>query len=142
MTGVQTCALPIWQTYTFSSSGPNSLTLTGADGSNQTITLTDMAAGSTQILNFDQLGIKLTVSTDGAIKSGADLITDLTTAGHDTMVAANLYTPSQTVTDFYAGLDGKIGTASSQATEMAGNQQLVVDQVTSQISQVSGVSLD
>ena len=130
------------QKYTFSSSGPNSLTLTGADGSNQTITLSDMATGSTQTLNFDQLGIKLTVSTGGALKSGADLITDLTTAGHDALVAATLYTPSQTVTDFYAGLVGKIGTASSQATEMAGNQQLVVDQVTSQVSQVSGVSLD
>ena len=130
------------QTYTFSSSGPNSLPLTGADGSHQTITVSDMDAGGTQILNFDQLGIKLTVNAGTAAKAGADLITDLTTSGHNTMVAANLYTPSQTITDFYAGLVGKIGTASSQANEMQGNQQLVVDQVNSQISQVSGVSLD
>jgi flagellar hook-associated protein 1 FlgK len=130
------------QTYTFSSSGPNSLTITGADGSSQTITVADMDAGGTQILNFDQVGIKLTVNAGTSAKTGADLTTDLTTSGQNTMVAANLYTPSQTITDFYAGLVGKIGTASSQANEMQANQQLVVDQVNSQISQVSGVSLD
>jgi flagellar hook-associated protein 1 FlgK len=130
------------QTYTFSSSGPNSLTITGADGSSQTITVADMQAGGTQILNFDQVGIKLTVNAGTSAKTGADLTTDLTTSGQNTMVAANLYTPSQTITDFYAGLVGKIGTASSQANEMQANQQLVVDQVNSQISQVSGVSLD
>ena len=132
----------IAQTYTFSSSGPNSLTITGANGSSQTITVADMQAGGTQILNFDQVGIKLTVNAGTSAKSGADLTTDLTTSGQNTMVAANLYTPSQTITDFYAGLVGKIGTASSQANEMQANQQLVVDQVNSQISQVSGVSLD
>jgi flagellar hook-associated protein 1 FlgK len=130
------------QTYTFSSSGPNSLTITGADGSSQTITVADMDAGGTQILNFDQVGIKLTVNAGTSAKTGADLTTNLTTSGQNTMVAANLYTPSQTITDFYAGLVGKIGTASSQANEMQANQQLVVDQVNSQISQVSGVSLD
>jgi flagellar hook-associated protein 1 FlgK len=101
-----------------------------------------MAAGGTQILNFDQLGIKLTVSSGASTKAGADLVTDLTTAGHNTIVAATLFAPSQTSTDFYAGLVGKIGTASSQAVQMSANQQLVVDQVTNQISQVSGVSLD
>jgi flagellar hook-associated protein 1 FlgK len=130
------------QRYTFSSTGPNSLTLTGADGSTQTITVTDMAAGSNQVLNFDQLGIKLAVSTEASAKAGADLVTDFTTAGHNTLVAASMFTPSQTTTDFYAGLVGKIGTASSQATEMAANQQLVVNQLTTQVEQVSGVSLD
>ena len=57
-------------------------------------------------------------------------------------MAASLYSPSQTTTDFYAGLVGKIGTASSQATEMAQNQQLVVDQLNTQVQQISGVSLD
>lgn len=129
------------QTYTFSGTG-NSLTLTGADGSTQTITVADMAAGDTQVLNFDQLGIKLTVSSETAAKAGADLVTDFTTPGHNTVVAASLYTPSQTTTDFYSGLVAKIGSASSQATEMSQNQQLVVDQLNTQVQQTSGVSLD
>jgi flagellar hook-associated protein 1 FlgK len=129
------------QTYTFSGSG-NSLTLTGADGSHQTITVADMAVGDTQVLNFDQLGIKLTVSSASSAKAAADLTTDLTTAGHNTVVAASLYSPAQTTADFYASLVGRIGSASSQAGEMAQNQQLVVDQLTTQVQQVSGVSLD
>jgi flagellar hook-associated protein 1 FlgK len=130
------------QVYTFSSTAPGSLTLTGADGSHQTITVADMGTGAAQVLNFDQLGIKLNVSTDAAAKTAADLVTDLTTAGHNTLVGASVFTPSQTSTDFYAGLVGKIGTASSQATEMSANQQLVVDQLTTQVEQTSGVSLD
>jgi flagellar hook-associated protein 1 FlgK len=129
------------QTYTFSGTG-NSLTLTGADGSHQTITVADMAVGDTQVLNFDQLGIKLTVSSASSAKAAADLTTDLTTAGHNTVVAASLYSPAQTTADFYASLVGRIGSASSQAGEMAQNQQLVVDQLTTQVQQVSGVSLD
>ncbi len=129
------------QTYTFSGSGSN-LTLTGADGSVQTVAIADMAAGGTQVINFDQLGIKLTVSTGAAAKAGADLVTDFSAAGHNTIVAASLYTPSQTTTDFYSSLVGKIGTASSQASEMSQNQQLVLDQLNTQVQQVSGVSLD
>lgn len=129
------------QKYSFSGTG-TTLTLTGADGSNQTLTVADMAAGGTQVLNFDQLGIKLTVSTGASTKAGADLVTDFTTPGHNTIVAASLYSPSQTTTDFYSQLVGQIGTASSQATEMSQNQQLVLDQLNTQVQQVSGVSLD
>ena len=130
------------QAYTFSSTGPNSLTLTGADGSFQTITVTDMQAADTQVLNFDQLGIQLTVGAGTAAKSGADLVTDLTTAGHDKVIASSLYAPSQTTSDYYAGLVGNLGAASSQASEMSQNQQLVVAQLTTQVSEQSGVSLD
>jgi len=37
--------------------GSGTLTLTGADGSHQTINVTDMTAGTNSVLNFDQLGI-------------------------------------------------------------------------------------
>jgi flagellar hook-associated protein 1 FlgK len=37
---------------------------------------------------------------------------------------------------------GKIGTASAQASEMLKNQQLVVNQLTTRVQEVSGVSLD
>ena len=101
-----------------------------------------MQPGDTQVLNFDQLGIKLTVGAGAAAKSGADIATDLTTTGHNNVVATSLYTPPQTTTEYYAGLVGNLGAASSQASEMAQNQQLVVAQLTSQVSEQSGVSLD
>ena len=129
------------QTWTFSGSG-SSLTLTGADGSTQTITVADMAAGATQTLNFDQLGIELTISSAANTKAGADLVADLTGAGHNTLVTASLFAVPQTTSDFYAGLVGKIGTASSQAQEIAQNQQLVVDQLNQRVEETSGVSLD
>jgi len=130
------------QTYTFSSTAPGTLTLTGADGSHQTINVTDMTAGTTQVLNFDQLGIKLTVSAEASPKAAADLVTDFTTPGRNTVVAASMYSPSQTTTEFYAGLVGNIGAAASQSTEMSQNQQLVVTQLTTQVQEKSGVSLD
>jgi flagellar hook-associated protein 1 len=129
------------QTWTFSGAG-NTLTLTGTDGSSQTITVPDMAAGGQQVLNFDQLGITLTLAGGTTAKAGVDLVTDLTAAGHNTMQVASLFAQSQTTGDFYAGLVGRIGSASSQAQEMAANQQLVVDQLTTRVSETSGVSLD
>jgi flagellar hook-associated protein 1 len=129
------------QTYTFSGSGGN-LTLTGADGSTQTISVADIGAGAMQILNFDQLGIRLTCNGETSGKAGTDLVSDLTAAGRNTMQVTGLFTPSQTTSNFYAGLVGKIGTASAQASEMATNQQRVVDQLTTRVSEVSGVSLD
>lgn len=52
-------------TYTFSFDGTNQLTLTRA-GKSQTITLSAVAPGQTQTLDFDQLGIKLTLASIGA----------------------------------------------------------------------------
>ena len=129
------------QTWSFSGAG-NSLTLTGADGTTQTITVPDMALGATSVLNFDQLGIRLTVSSPTGAKAGADLVTDLTAGGHNTLVTATLFTPPQTASNFYAGLVGKIGSASRQAIETSQNQQLVVDQLQQRVEQTSGVSLD
>jgi flagellar hook-associated protein 1 len=136
-----TASRALAQTWTFSGAG-NSLTLTGANGDTQTITLADMAAGETKTLDFDQLGISLTVSAPTVAKAGADLVTDLTTGGHNTLVVNSLYVPPQSTSDFYAGLVGKIGSASSQAQEMSTNQQLVVDQLQQRVEQTSGVSLD
>ena len=134
-------ATAVAQTYTFTGSG-SSLTLTGADGSTQTINVADMSTGGTQTLDFDQLGIKLVIATTSAPKAGADLVTDMTTAGQNSIVAASLYSPAQTTTDLYGSLVGKIGTASAQASEMLKNQQLVVNQLTTRVQEVSGVSLD
>ncbi|GAB4333203.1 MAG: flagellin [Dehalococcoidia bacterium] len=75
------------QTYTFSSGGAGSLTLTGADGTAQTLTgLTDFAANEKKVLNFSNLGIKVTLQAGPAAKTIADTITDLTAAANDTIV--------------------------------------------------------
>ncbi len=129
------------QTWTFSGAG-SSLTLTGADGSSQTINVADMLSGDTKVLNFDQLGIQLRVSASGGAKTGADLVADLTAAGHNSLQVSSLYAPAQTTSDFYAGLVGRIGSASAQSIEMAANQQLVVDHLQQRVEEVSGVSLD
>lgn len=129
------------QTWTFSGSG-SSLTLTGADGKTQTVNVADMAAGGTTTISFDQLGISFSLTTPTAAKTGADLVTDFTTPGANTLVTASLYDPPQTTSDFYAGLVGKIGSASRQAIEMGQNQALVVNQLQQRVQQTSGVSLD
>ncbi|GAB4333209.1 MAG: flagellin [Dehalococcoidia bacterium] len=75
------------QTYTFSSGGAGSLTLTGADGVAQTLTgLTDFAANEKKVLNFSNLGISVTLQAGPAAKTIADTITDLTAAANDTIV--------------------------------------------------------
>ncbi len=75
------------QTYTFTSGGAGSLTLTGTDGSAQTLTgITSLAANETRTLNFANLGVAVTVQANASGKVVADMITDLTAAANDTIV--------------------------------------------------------
>ncbi len=75
------------QTYTFTSGGAGSLTLTGADGSAQTLSgITSLAANETRTLNFSNMGVSITVQANASGKVVADLITDLTAAADDTIV--------------------------------------------------------
>jgi flagellin len=77
------------QTYTFTSGGAGSLTLTGTDGSAQTISgITSLAANETRTLNFSNLGISVTIQANASGKVVADMITDLTAAADDTIVVA------------------------------------------------------
>lgn len=75
-------------TYTLSS-GPTSdtLTLTRADGVAQTITVSAIAAGGSQELNFSQLGVRITVASSEGI-SAANLVAALTQAANDTVTTA------------------------------------------------------
>lgn len=75
------------QTYTFTSGGAGSLTLTGADGSAQTLSgITNLAANETRTLNFSNLGVSITIQANASGKAVADVITDLTAAADDTIV--------------------------------------------------------
>ena len=47
------------QTYTFTSPGAGQLTLTGADGTSQTLSVADMVANETRTLDFNQLALEL-----------------------------------------------------------------------------------
>ncbi len=75
------------QTYTFTSGGAGILTLTGTDGSAQTLSgITNLAANETRTLNFSNLGVSITVQANATGKAVADMIADLTAAANDTVV--------------------------------------------------------
>ena len=66
-------------TYTFSSGGAGSLTLTNAEGVAQTITVNAIGANGTESLDFSQLGVNLTLSSVSG-ETAANVITGLTGA--------------------------------------------------------------
>ncbi len=73
------------QTYTLTGSGTD-LTLTGADGSAQTISVNAIAANETGSLNFSNLGVSIELAATSAGKTAAGLVTDVTAAANDTFV--------------------------------------------------------
>ncbi|GIW13405.1 MAG: hypothetical protein KatS3mg062_0844 [Tepidiforma sp.] len=74
------------QTYTFTSPGAGQLTLTGADGTSQTLTIADMAANETRTLDFNQLGVSITLQTGPAGRTAAQIVSDLTGTTNNTIV--------------------------------------------------------
>ena len=74
------------QTYTFTSPGAGQLTLTGADGTSQTLTITNMAPNETRTLDFNQLGVSVTLQTGPAGRTAAQVITDLTGPTNNTII--------------------------------------------------------
>jgi flagellin len=72
-------------TYTFTSAGAGLLTLTGPGGQAQQISIGAIAALGTATLNFNQLGVTVSlISTAG--ETAANQITSLTAAANDTIV--------------------------------------------------------
>ncbi len=71
------------QLYTFSGAG-TTLTLTGADGSAQSITAGAIAANSTGSLNFSNLGVSITLAATSAGKTAAGIVTDTIAGANDT----------------------------------------------------------
>lgn len=74
------------QTYTFTSPGAGQLTLTGADGTSQTLSIADLVANETRTLDFNQLGISITLQTGPAGRTAANVISDLTAATDNTII--------------------------------------------------------
>ena len=75
------------QTYTFTTGGAGSLTLTGADGTAHVLTgITSLAANETRTLDFSTVGISITIQANASGKVVGDMITDLTAAANDTIV--------------------------------------------------------
>lgn len=73
------------QTYTFTASGA-SLILTGTDGTTQTIAPPTLAANGTATMDFNQLGVQVTVSAGPAGRTQAQIVTDLTGATNNTII--------------------------------------------------------
>ena len=72
-------------TYTFSSAGAGLITLTSSTGSAQQISIGAIAALGTQTLDFNQLGVKITLNSTAG-ETAANLVTALTAAANDTIV--------------------------------------------------------
>jgi flagellin len=72
-------------TYTFSSAGAGLITLTSSTGAAQQISIGAIAANGTQTLDFNQLGVRITLNSTAG-ESSANLVTALTAAANDTIL--------------------------------------------------------
>ena len=68
--------------YTFTSAGAGLLTLTGPNGQAQQVNVGAIAALGTQVLDFNQLGVKITLNSTAG-ESAANLIASFTNANND-----------------------------------------------------------
>ena len=92
------------QTYTFSgTAGAAAVTLTGADGVAQTLTVSGVANSTEYLLNFDQLGIKLSYQTASTGTPAAGTIADVLKASTaKTIIVTGTAAPNLT---FQGGAD-------------------------------------
>jgi len=96
------------QAYTLAASGNTGLTITGADGVAQTVTINTMAINTTQTLDFNTLGIKINL-VNGATAVAAGAAATANTVGS---VAAALAAKGIVVTGANATLDFQSGPTS------------------------------
>ncbi|WP_416827647.1 flagellin [Ectobacillus polymachus] len=99
VTSIDVSAAKGGDTFTFSTSGTD-ITLTSTlTGATQKIQLSDtmFAAGNaSNVLNFDQLGVKVTLNGGGgAVDTAANVATDLTKAGSNTLKTLATNAPAQ-----------------------------------------------
>jgi flagellar hook-associated protein 1 FlgK len=93
------------------------------------------------------LAVNSAVGTDpskvvAAVSAGTPGDTSIAAQIADLASSATFGAGGQTPADAYASFIGQIGADSQQATEMQGNQDLVVQQLDNRRSSISGVSLD
>jgi len=111
------------QDYTFSSTAVGTLTLTGTDGTTQTIGgLTDLAADETRSLDFNQLGISISLTNGVNPQTIANVIAGVIGAGAITVegtgsqstlqVGANV--PDTLTLDFVSLASDQLGNAAFQ----------------------------
>jgi flagellin len=72
-------------TYTFTSSGAGLITLTSGSGQAQQISIANIAALGTEVLDFNQLGVKITLNSTAG-ETAANLVTSLTGGTNATIV--------------------------------------------------------
>ena len=127
------------QTYTFTSPAAGQLTLTGADGTSQTLTIADMVADETRTLDFNQLGISLTLQTGPAGRTAAQVVTDLTGAtdnsiiingtGNTSTLQVGANVPDTLSLQFVSMLSENLGSAAYKLGGSAGLITTLGDQV-------------
>jgi flagellin len=108
------------QDYSFSSSAAGTLTLTGADGTSQTLTgLLDLASGEVRSLDFNQLGISITLSNGPGVQAIADVIAGVvaggaiavTGTGSQSTLQVGANVPDTLVLDFVSLASAELGSA-------------------------------
>jgi flagellin len=92
------------QAYTIAAVGTNGLRINGADGIGQTVTINDMVANSSQVLDFNVLGIKINL-TNGAspIDDGAAAANKLGALVQGLATKVITVTGSNATMDFQSG---------------------------------------
>ena len=128
-------------TYTITSSGANELTLSAVIGGvpvSQTITISDMAANSSQALEFSSLGITIDLRSGAVAATAADLITDLTDAARDELIV----TTRVTVDSAYQQHVAQLGVEARGNDHTVLNELALVGSLQRQWDSISGVSLD
>lgn len=95
------------QNYNITTTANNSLTITGTDGVAQTVTVNAMSANTTQVLDFNTLGIKINLTNGASAMTVAD-----SAANTSGSVVAALATKDITVTGSNATLDFQSGPSS------------------------------
>jgi flagellin len=141
------------QTYTFSSGAAGSITLTGADGLAQTISgIADVAANGKLSLDFSSLGVQVTLQAGPAIKTIANIITDITAAANNTIVvtgsgAAQLQIGAnngENISITFADMQtAQLGAASDLDTLIADNTNVdTIAQAETLISELDGAIAD
>ncbi|MEO8539585.1 MAG: flagellin [bacterium] len=127
------------QLYTFTSPAAGQLTLTGADGSSQTLNIASLVADETRTLDFNQLGIAITLQTGPAGRTAAQVITDLTGGTNNTLdiqgtgntstlqVGANV--PDTLALQFVSMLSNNLGSAAYKLGGSSGLITTLGDQV-------------
>jgi flagellin len=104
------------QSYTFSVGVPNTLTLTGADGSTQTVSVPALTANEVRTIQFNNLGISVTLTNGSAAVANPETLLggqtiDATGSGSTSTLQVGANVPDTLTLDFVSMQSDQLGSA-------------------------------